>query len=237
LNDDTPDREAAVAQTVGVIKKRLDALRVSNFEVQSQRNGRILLNLPPIADPERLKSIITAGGKLELTHVISAENPAPVQTYSSKEAAIASLDSGGMVPANRRVLPYVEQLDFTTPDQVSKPKSAKWVVVESPVIIDGSALKDARAARSYDDHYDIRFSLNKTGAEKFGQWTGVNINEYLGVVLNDEVKSIAYIRSQITDEAQITGSFTQQSAEDLALVLRSGALPAPLRIVEERTDN
>ncbi|HLE63119.1 MAG TPA: protein translocase subunit SecD, partial [Pyrinomonadaceae bacterium] len=73
------------------------------------------------------------------------------------------------------------------------------------------------------------------GADKFGKWTGANINEYMGVVLNGEVKSIAYIKSQIFDTGEISGRFTKQSAEDLALTLRSGALPAPIEYQEERT--
>ncbi|MFZ0751553.1 MAG: hypothetical protein WAM70_19475, partial [Pyrinomonadaceae bacterium] len=68
---------------------------------------------------------------------------------------------------------------------------------------------------------------------KFGAWTGSNINEYLGVVLNDEVKSIAYIKSRIEDQGEISGRFTKQSAEDLALILMAGALPVPVRFVQE----
>jgi preprotein translocase subunit SecD len=85
------------------------------------------------------------------------------------------------------------------------------------------------------DDYEINFSLKRAGADKFGAWTGAHINEYMGVVLNGEVKSIAYIKSQIYDSGQITGRFTKQSAEDLALTLRSGALPAPIEYLEERT--
>jgi preprotein translocase subunit SecD len=109
-------------------------------------------------------------------------------------------------------------------------------VVESPPIVNGSDLRTASAARSDGEDYQIQFSLNKAGAAKFGAWTGANINEYLGVVLNDEVKSIAYIKSQISDQGVISGRFTRQSAEDLALVLRSGALPVPLKFVEEYLD-
>jgi preprotein translocase subunit SecD len=83
------------------------------------------------------------------------------------------------------------------------------------------------------EDYQIAFSLRPEGAEKFGAWTGSHINNYLGVVLNGEVKSIAFIKSQIYDQGEITGRFTRQSAEDLALVLRSGALPAPVRVIEE----
>jgi preprotein translocase subunit SecD len=98
-------------------------------------------------------------------------------------------------------------------------------------------LRTATAAQSRagGDEYEIDFSLKKTGADKFGAWTGANINEYMGVVLNDEVKSIAFIKGQIFDQGQITGKFTKQDADDLVLTLRSGALPAGIQYQEERT--
>jgi preprotein translocase subunit SecD len=179
-----------------------------------------------------LKRVITAGGKLELTHVIGPPNPTPVQTYLTKEEAVASLKSGGAVPTNRRVLAYSDRSEPGSETQ----KPAKWVVVESPAIVVGKDLRTATAVRGRDgtgDDYEIAFTLKAGGAEKFGAWTGANTNEYLGVVLNDEVKSIAFIRGQIFDQGEITGRFTKQSAEDLALVLKSGSLPYPVRVVSE----
>jgi len=135
------------------------------------------------------------------------------------------------------VLPYSERDEPTaggaTPDGVEKPK--KWVVVEWPPVVDGRDLRNAEATqgRAGGQDYQIAFSLKPAGAEKFGAWTGANINQYLGVVLNDEVKSIAYIKSRIFDVGEISGRFTKQSAEDLALVLKSGALPAPVKIVSQ----
>src|SRR5688500_19499722 len=85
------------------------------------------------------------------------------------------------------------------------------------------------------EDYQNSFAIKPAGAEKFGTWTGANIGQYMGVVLNDEVKSIAYIKSQIFDQGEISGRFTRQSAEDLALTLRSGALPAKIEYQEERT--
>jgi preprotein translocase subunit SecD len=81
----------------------------------------------------------------------------------------------------------------------------------------------------------INFSLKPSGAQKFGEWTGANVNQYMGAVLDGKVKSIAFIKSQIFDSGQISGRFTQQSAEDLARTLRSGSLLAPIEYQEERT--
>lgn len=235
VNSNGSDRAAVVQQTVTIIEKRLDAAGVRNYEVKPQDIGtsdRILISLPGVDDPERLKQLITASGKLELVHVISPPSPAPAQTYATKTEAIASLNSAGSIPANRGVLPFTERDDPGGNNQSAQ----KWVVVESPAIIGGSDLRTADAFRSEGDNYHIGFSLKKAGADKFGTWTATNINEYLGVVLNDNVKSIAYIKSQISDQGEISGRFTKQAAEDLALVLKAGALPAPVTLVEEKVD-
>src|SRR6185295_7114716 len=92
----------------------------------------------------------------------------------------------------------------------------RWVAVEQPAIVDGADLTKAvaTASTSGGTNYDIQFSLNKAGATKFGTWTASHIDQYLGIVLDDEVKSIAFIKSQITDQGVISGHFTKQSAED-----------------------
>jgi preprotein translocase subunit SecD len=236
VDSNAPDRAAAIRQTVTVLEKRLDAAGVSNYEVKPQDAGtsdRILINLPSLEDLERLKQLITSQGKLELAHVISPPSPMAAQTYATKAEALTSLNSADSIPENRRVLPYTERVESAGNNQ----NGQKWVVLESPAIIGGNDLRTADAVRGVGDDYQIDFSLNKDGADKFGTWTAANINEYLGVVLNDEVKSMAYIRSQILDQGQITGRFTRQSAEDLALALKAGALPAPVTLVEETVDN
>lgn len=227
-----PDRSAAVRQTVNVIDSRLDALGLANYEVRPEgdpANGRIVVNLPTTEDPKRVKRIIIAWGKLELVHVVSPPSPMPVQTFMAREEAAASIASSGGAEHTYRVLPYSDR------DEVNTSAAAKWVVVKSPPIVTGSDLRNAAAVNrtGRGDDYQITFTLKASGADKFGAWTGAHINEYIGVVLNDEVKSIAFIKSRIDDQGEITGRFTKQSAEDLALVLRAGALPVPVRFVEE----
>jgi preprotein translocase subunit SecD len=232
--------EQATEQAKRIIESRLDAVGVAEPLVQrhgSQTSYQILVQMPGIQDPERVKQLLKAESKLELVHVISPPSPAPSQTYNTEEEAKASL--GGTVPPNRRVLPYSERAApaaaGSTPNEAQGQK--KWVVVEYPAIVDGSELRSAAATQMQGggNEYQISFALKPSGAEKFGAWTGANINQYMGVVLNDEVKSIAYIKSQIHDQGQIDGRFTKESAEDLALTLRSGALPAPIEYMEERT--
>jgi preprotein translocase subunit SecD len=236
--------DQATEQADKIIRSRLDAVGVAEPLVQrhgAQSSHQILVQMPGIQDPERVKQLLKAASRLELVHVVSPPSPSPVQTYSTEQEAIASL--GAAAPSNRRVLPYRERDDSAstgqTPDQAQSQR--KWVVIETPAIIEGSELRNATAvqSRAGGDEYQISFALKPAGADKFGKWTGANINNYMGVVLKDEVseevKSIAYIKSQIFDTGEITGRFSKQSAEDLALTLRSGALPAPIEYQEERT--
>ena len=232
----------AVDQSMKIIDSRINAVGVAEPTLQrhgAANNYQILLQMPGIQDPERIKKLLVVDSKLELVHVKSPPNPSPVQTYPTKEEAMASL--GPAAPPNLKVLPYTEREDPTSGNnqqpQDPKNKKVSWVVVEMPAIVDGSELRDAQAvSRSgQENDYQIHFSLKPAGAQKFGPWTAANINQYMGTVLNDEVKSVAYIKSQITDSGEISGSFTKQSAEDLALTLRSGALLAPIEYQEERT--
>lgn len=232
--------ESAVDQAYRIIDSRINAVGVTEPTLQKhggQGSTQILLQMPGIQDPERVKKLLRGESRLELMKVVSPSSPAPLKTYASKEEAIASL--GGQVPSNRRVLPYSESDEPTAAGESATPDPnapKRWVVVESPAVVDGSELRGADATQgSGNSTYEIDFTLKPSGAEKFGAWTGANINAYMAVVLNDEVKSAPFIKSQITDRGQITGSYTEQSAKDLALTLRSGALPAPLVYLEERT--
>jgi preprotein translocase subunit SecD len=234
----------AVQQALKIIDSRINAVGVVEPTLQTHGaagSNQILLQMPGIDDPERVKKILVGESRLELVHVVSAPSPQSVQKYATREEALQSLGvpPGGTPPPNKRVLPYSERDEpIAGGNQApNQPKAKSWVVVEYPAIINGSELRDAQgvSATGGQNDYQIHFSLKKSGAEKFGTWTAANINQYMGVVLNDEVKSIAYIKSQITDSGQIDGKFSKESSEDLALTLRSGALPAPIEYLEERT--
>jgi preprotein translocase subunit SecD len=237
-NMQTVLKNQAVEQALKIIDSRINAFGVKEPTLQrhgADSAGQILLQMPGVDDPERIKKLIGAESNLELMKIVGPPNPSPVQTYPTEEAAKQSL--GGNVPANRRILPYAER--DTTP-ATSEPDAAKpkqYVVVEYPAVVDGSELRDANAVSrtGNDGDYQISFSLKPAGAAKFGDWTSKNIGNYMGVVLNDEVKSAAYIKSRIDDRGEISGKFTKATADDLALTLRSGALPAKIEYQEERT--
>ena len=222
--------EAAVTQTVAIIERRLDLIGIRGVKVRVQEpasNGRIEINLPALPDPERIKKLIISSGDLEIAHVRSPPNPAPVTTYETKEAATLEV---GTPPGNLRVLRYVTGVDSE--------KDARWAIVETPAIVSGNDLRNATAIPSAggSTEYSVSFSLRPDGAKRLSSWTREHINEYLAVILNDEIESIAFVKSEMYDTGEISGRFTKQSAEDLAKVLTSGAFPAKVRFIEERVD-
>lgn len=234
-------KRQAVDQALKIIDSRINAFGVKEPTLQkhgAESSNQILLQMPGVDDPERVKSLIGAESNLALMKIVSSPNPAPVQTYKSREEALQSI--GGKETATRKVYPFSERDTSTTADS-KKPDAAKtpsqYVVVEYPAVVDGSELRDANAVSrtGTDNDYQIAFAFKPSGAQKFGEWTGKNINNYMGVVLNDEVKSAAYIKSQIFDQGEISGRFTKATADDLALTLKSGALPAKIEYQEERT--
>ncbi|MEJ7576230.1 MAG: protein translocase subunit SecD [Pyrinomonadaceae bacterium] len=243
----TPDAgrrlsEQAVEQSMNIIESRINTVGVAEPTLQrhgAESSHQILLQMPGIQDPERLKQLIVAQSRLDLVHVISPPSPAPAQSYATREEAVASLNSGGNLPANRRVLEYAERDEPTAAgENANNDRPKRWVVVENPPVVSGDELRGAEAVTGRAggaDDYQIAFTLKPAGAQKFGQWTAANINQYMGVVLNDEVKSVAFIKGQITDSGEISGRFTEESAKNLALTLRSGALPAEIEYLEERT--
>jgi preprotein translocase subunit SecD len=227
----------ATNQALTIIERRINALGVTEPTLQThgaENAHQILLQMPGVSDPERVKEILKGESRLELVHVIGPPNPSPPPIYPTREAAIQSL--GGTIPPNRAVLPYQEKVDPNNKDQAQPP--IQYVVIEVPAVIIGDQLSRATASQAQGggiNDWEINFQLKRAGAEKFGAWTTANVNNYMGVVLNNEVRSVAFIKSPIYESGQITGRFSQAQAEDLALTLRSGALPAPIEYLEERT--
>jgi preprotein translocase subunit SecD len=215
-----PDFPNVADEAVKVLSVRLDAAGIRN-KITRMNPDRIEVLAYGKFDADRVRAYLLTQGNLELAKVAGDS----FQTYPTEEAAKQSM--GGTVPANRRVLPYTDRADGLERNRL-------WIIIENPPVIDGRTVRDASAYSSTGkDDYTINFRLNGDGAEKFGDWTGRNIGKYLAIVLNDEVKSAPIIRGQIFDSGQIEGRFTKASAEDLALILKSGYLPATLTLIDE----
>ncbi len=213
--------EQNVRQTAQVIETRCNHLGV-RCKVERQGgegSNRLKLSVSGASDFKRVKAVLLAEGRLELRAVVSPPSPAPVQTYPTREAAVKAAGQ------NYDVAPFDEEGAPTV-----------FLTVERKPVVSGADLRDASAVQdsvAEGDDYTIAFTLRPEGAARFGAWTGANTNRYLAIILNGSVRSVPYIRSQISDSGQISGNFSKEQAQDVALTLRSGQLPTPVEVLEE----
>jgi preprotein translocase subunit SecD len=223
-------RERATEQAKQIIENRINAFGVT--EPNIQRHGgagsyQILLQMPGIDDPERVKTTLNADSNLELK-AVAKNTTFPYATEQAARDALPTVPGGA---DKHEVIRYRERSPETGTS------SEGWAIVEKDPIVTGLDMRDASASPTAagSDNHEIHFTLTPGGAGRFSTWTGQHINDRLAIVLNNEIKSAPTIESQISDRGRITGSFTKRAAEDLALVLRSGALPAKVSYIEERT--
>jgi len=216
-------RREATDQAKTIIEQRINQFGVTEPTVQlhgREEDHQILVQMPGIDDPERVKKLIKGQSKLEIRAVSGFG-----QKYATRAEAEATLAGA----TDKEVLPYNEKRGDGSAD------TGFYVVDKAPVIT-GADLRNAQGVQSQRGFgYEVKFDLKPAGSEKFGTWTGANVGNYLAVVLNDEIKSVAVVRSRIDDTGQIEGNFTRQQAEDLGLTLKSGALPTKIVYLEERT--
>jgi len=216
-------REESVVQARQTIERRVNELGVAEPIVARQGPAdQILVQLPGVTDVARAKEIIRNTAILELK--IVEQGPFP-----SEDAARQAYSN--TLPPDLIIVPGSQDVAGTgggTPTTV-------YYVVRRVAPITGRDLRTARTSLDQNNLPAVGFTLNQDGARRFGQLTEQNINRSLAIILDNRVFSAPTIQGRITDEGQITGAFTQQEAGDLALVLRSGALPASLDFLEERT--
>ncbi len=208
----------AVAQAVETIRNRVDEFGVAEPLIAREGTDRILVQLPGIDDPRRVKELIKNTAFLELKLV----------------EAGSSTDKAQLLAPYRGQLP--PHLEFVEEKAQPGQRQSNWYVVQKAAVITGRDLKNARPNRSgLSGQNVVTFFLTAAGAEKFGAATGANVGRLLAIILDKRVQSAPRINERIADQGQITGSFTPEEANDLALVLRAGALPAGLTYLEERT--
>ena len=210
-------RKFAVEQSIQTIRSRIDQFGVAEPTIQKQGEERILVQLPGLQDPERAKALIGKTARLEF------------KMLDEKGDLSAALN--GRVPAGD-ILLYGQESDRSTGRMVRQP-----FLLKKRTVLAGDLLTDARV--NFDSQYNepyVGINFNRQGARKFAQLTGENVGQRMAIVLDKVVYSAPVIREKIEGgRAQISGSFTTEEAHDLAIVLRAGALPAPVKILEERT--
>ncbi len=202
---------SAIQQSIEIVRRRIDETGVREPTIQRQGEDRILVQLPGLEDPERVKRLLGKTAKMTF-HLVDEEN--------SVESAI-----NGRVPPGSFLLPSSEE------------GNQRMYLIHKRVMVSGETLVDASPSTDQRTGEPIvTFRFDTRGAKRFGEVTSANVNKPFAIVLDGGVISAPVIRSPILGgSGQISGNFTFQSAQDLALLLRAGALPAPLVILEERT--
>jgi preprotein translocase subunit SecD len=215
-------RDQSIDQAINTIRNRIDQLGVGETVIQKQggpTENEILVQLPDVTDPARVKNIMQSTALLELKLVDSGP-------FAS--ATAAAQNYGGIVPANLEVLPSVER---------GLPAGeGQFYVVQRVASISGRDLKGAYPSRDENGRPAVSFNLNADGATRFGRVTEENIGKMLAIVLDGRIQSAPRINGRITDSGIITGGasgFAPEAAQDLSLVLRSGALPASIKYLDE----
>ena len=215
-------REESVRQALQTIERRVNELGVAEPIVAPHgvAGDQILVQLPGVEDVAGAKEIIRSTGLLELKLV--EEGPAP-----SREFLLQTRN--GVVPPDMEVLSGADET------LAAAPGSTVYYLVRRVAPVTGRDLRNARPTLDEFNQPAISFSFNREGARKFGSFTAASVGRNLAIIMDNRVYSAPVIQERIADEGRITGTFTQAEASDLALILRSGALPASLTYLEERT--
>jgi preprotein translocase subunit SecD len=200
--------EDALSRSIEIVRRRIDAFGTKEPSIQSQGGKYILVQLPGVDNPEHIKDLI--GQTAKMTFHLVNENATQEQIKSGRPPAgtefLQTMDGDGIVP------------------------------VYSRVELSGENLTDAQAAFDQNNMPVVTQVFDGIGARKFAKLTTEHVNERFAIVLDKKVLSAPVIREPIPGgRGQISGNFTTKSAQDLAVLLRSGALPAPLSVIEERT--
>ncbi|MEX2271597.1 MAG: protein translocase subunit SecD [Vicinamibacterales bacterium] len=213
-------REESVTQAIQTIERRTNELGVAEPVVapHGAEGNQIFVQLPGVSDINRAKQVISSAAFLELKIVEGGPAPTEAELLSSH---------GGKPPVDMEVVPGImEGVPGERPTQA-------FYLVRQVAAVTGRDLRTARAQIDENGAPAVGFSLNSEGAAKFSRVTGENINRQLAIILDGRVESAPRLEERISGEGQIHGSFTQQEAADLALVLRSGALPASLDYLQQ----
>jgi preprotein translocase subunit SecD len=214
-------RDIAVRQGLETIRNRIDQFGVAEPVIQRQgiEGDRIVVQLPGVDDPARVKDLIRATAFLEIKPVVRA---APTE-----ESLLAAPNN--QVPEDSEVVTGdIEDLE-------GRVTGKEYYLLKKVSVVTGRDLRNARRSQDQFGQPAVSFTLNPEGATKFSAYTGAHIGDRMAIVLDNKVRSAPVIRGHISDSGIIEGNFTVQGAEDLALVLRAGALPASITYLEERT--
>jgi preprotein translocase subunit SecD len=222
-------QETTMTQTLETIDRRINALGLTEPTIQlrgGRNSNEILIQLPGEGDPARAKAVIKEGGQLELRLL---EDPV---VYTSETEALSR--HGGVLPPGTELLPGRAE---TRTASGAQPEGEGWYIVSRSAVVTGRDLRSATENRNTSNpgQWVVDFTLSADAARRFGPFTQQHIGQQMPIVLDHRVYSAPTINGRIDDSGMIEGNFSQDSAHDLALVLKAGALPASIKYLEERT--
>jgi len=219
-------KNRAVAQAIETIRNRIDALGVSEPVIQEHGLGQyqILVQLPGVDDPARVKEIMQSTAMLEIKQSLGGP-------YSSEQQALQ--EHGGVLPPDT-VLMQGKSIGSRNTEG-----GPAWYIISRAPAVSGRDLRTAEPTTDENGQPAVRFILTSEGGRKFYSFTSAHVGDNLAVVLDNgdgpKVQEVAVIKDAIRDTGVINGRFTQQETQDLSMTLRSGALPAGIKYLEERT--
>ena len=215
-------KNRAVAQAIETIRNRIDALGVSEPVIQEHGLGQyqILVQLPGVDDPARVKEIMQSTAMLEIKQSLGGP-------YPSEQAALQ--EKGGVLP------PDAVLMQGKSIGSRSTEGGEQWYLISRASAVTGRDLRTAEPTTDENGQPAVRFILTSEGGRKVYTFTTAHVGDNLAVVLDNRVQEVAVIKEAIRDTGVINGRFTQQETQDLSMTLRSGALPAGIKYLEERT--
>jgi len=215
-------KNRAVSQAIETIRNRIDQLGVSEPVIQEHGLGhyQILVQLPGVDDPARVKEIMQSTAMLEIKQSLGGP-------YGSQQQALQ--EHGGVLPPDA-VLMQGKSIGSRNTEG-----GEAWYIISRASAVTGRDLRTAEPSTDENGQPAVRFILTSEGGRKFYSFTSAHVGDYLAVVLDNKVQEVAVIKEAIKETGIINGRFTQQETQDLSMTLRSGALPASIKYLEERT--
>ena len=227
---------ALLVEDIDVLSMRIDQFGVTEPDIRLQGKGQILIEIPGEADPERINSFLRSSGSLSfhlvddsLTNKVNAEYKKNPSSFIDDDGRLISVD---YIPQGKTLLGYSVQDDYG----IEYMKSL--VVIYDEVALDGSHIENAKVSEGSTNNVSnispsINFNLDAEGGNIFYAFTSAHKGDSLAVVMDDKVKSVATINSAIRDSVSLTGAFTQEEAQSLAVVLKTSSLPIELKVASQ----
>ncbi len=218
----------AMARAIEIIRNRIDQYGVAETSITKQGDKWIMVQLPGVSNPQRAEELIGKTAMLEF-RIVKNDTTEAQKAFEKLETTDKPFDDdGNLIPSIAKLVPAGMQ--------IMRNKDGGYSLVTDTASVTGADLENARVVMMGENGYpEVSFTFNAEGAKKFGQLTGANIGKQLAIVLDNTIQSAPVVQSRITKDGRISGTFSAEEARALAIVLKAGALPAPVKVIEKKT--